>query len=87
MMESHNIMICPRCKLRVIAEEMDVHECRHETNRKIIRNVLGFLMPLLVSTSIYQPKPIEQRTSVRATLPRRMINEDLFAIMNSIFSS
>jgi hypothetical protein len=34
MMESHNIMICPHCTLRVIAEEMIVHECRYETERK-----------------------------------------------------
>jgi hypothetical protein len=40
VMESRNISICPRCKLRVIAEEMNVHECRHETKRKTIRNVL-----------------------------------------------
>ena len=40
MMESHNIMICPRCKLRVIAEEMNVHKCRRETDRKIRGNVL-----------------------------------------------
>jgi hypothetical protein len=85
-MESHNIMICPRCKLRAIAEEMNVHECRHETDRKIIRNVLGFLMAFTGILFDLPTKTYRAKNFREGNYPLRMFSEDLFARMNSIFS-
>ena len=85
MMESHNIMICPHCKLRVIAEEMNVHECRHEIERKIIRNVLWIFdglhrYPLRLTPT----KTHRAMNFCEGNNTPQNVSEDLLTTMNSI---